>query len=193
MERKKKRVLFLCTGNSCRSQMAEGWLRHLAGDRFEAISAGTDPQGIHPLTGESMRERGIEIPGQRSKSVEKILGQSFDFVITVCDKAREICPTFPGSSTSLHWSLSDPAEAKGLLKNNLDISHPIFGPSLNAPQSKTPQHSRAMPRLFLNRSVQIRPKSGRDFVQGIFYQALRGPSMRKWQCLGGYEMKLAIA
>ena len=87
MERTKKRVLFLCTGNSCRSQMAESWLRHLAGDRFEAISAGTDPQGIHPLTVESMSEHGIEFPGQRSKSVENFSGQSFDFVITVCDKA----------------------------------------------------------------------------------------------------------
>ena len=101
--------------------MAEGWLRHLAGDRFEAISAGTDTQGIHPLTVESMRERGIEIPGQRSKSVENFLGQSFDFVITVCDKARENCPIFPGSSTSLHWSLSDPAEAKGTFDEEMAV------------------------------------------------------------------------
>ena len=103
MERTKKRVLFLCTGNSCRSQMAESWLRHLAGDRFEAISAGTDPQGIHPLTVESMRERGIEVPGQRSKSVENFSGQSFDFVITVCDKAPGL---LNGETTSeAHYSL----------------------------------------------------------------------------------------
>ena len=107
-----RRVLFVCTGNRARSQMAEGLLRHLAGDRFRAYSAGTEPKGIAPLTIEVMREIGIDVSKQRSKSVEEFAGQAFDYVITVCDVADEQCPTFPGEGKRLHWSVEDPAEAK---------------------------------------------------------------------------------
>lgn len=107
-----KRVLFVCTGNRARSQMAEGLLRQLAGDRFQAYSAGTEPKGIAPQTVEVMGEIGIDVSGQRSKPVEEFLGQAFDCVITVCDVASERCPTFPGEGRRLHWSVEDPAEAE---------------------------------------------------------------------------------
>ena len=109
----RSRVLFLCVGNSARSQMAEGWLRHLAGDRFEAASAGTRPTGVHPLAVEAMREVGIDLSGHRSKSAEEYAGQRFDYVVTVCDPAREACPLFPGAGAMLHWSFDDPAAATG--------------------------------------------------------------------------------
>jgi arsenate reductase len=109
----KKRILFLCTGNSCRSQMAEGWLRHLAGDRFEVSSAGTDPVGLNPAAVESMRESGVDISAHRSKHVNEFAGVRFDYVVTVCDRARETCPIFPGARTALHWSFDDPAAAQG--------------------------------------------------------------------------------
>jgi arsenate reductase len=109
----KKRVLFLCTGNSCRSQMAEGLLRHLAGDRFEAGSAGTRPVGLNPGAVEAMNEIGIDISHHRSKGIEEYLGQRFDYAITVCDQAKEVCPIFPGAGSMLHWSLDDPAAAEG--------------------------------------------------------------------------------
>lgn len=108
----KKTVLFLCTGNSCRSQMAEGWLRHLAGDRFEVVSAGTHPAGPNPGAVEAMQEVGIDISHHHSKPVQTFLGWRFDHVITVCDQAKEACPTFPGGSM-LHWSFEDPAAATG--------------------------------------------------------------------------------
>ncbi|HEX8926298.1 MAG TPA: arsenate reductase ArsC [Terriglobales bacterium] len=108
-----KRVLFLCTGNSCRSQMAEGWLRHLAGERFEAYSAGTQPTAVNPLALRVMGEKGIDISGQRSKDVAEYAKQRFDFVITVCDRAQSECPVFPGSAVRFHWPLQDPAEAQG--------------------------------------------------------------------------------
>ena len=107
------RILFLCTGNSCRSQMAEGWLRHLASPPAEAFSAGTNPQTVNPLAVESMQERGVDISGHRSKSVREFLGQRFDFVITVCDQAQQSCPTFPDSPCLLHWSIPDPAKTDG--------------------------------------------------------------------------------
>ena len=109
------RVLFVCTGNRARSQMAEGLLRHLAGDRFDAYSAGTAPSGISQLTIEAMREAGIDVSGQRSKSVVEFATQHFDYVITVCDTARESCSVFP-SGEQLHWSIEDPsnAEARGV-------------------------------------------------------------------------------
>src|ERR1051326_3595817 len=91
----KKRVLILCTGNSARSQMAEGLLRQMAGDRFEVESAGVEPSHVRPQAIEVMREIGIDISGQRSKSVDEFAGQEFDYVITVCDNARERCPAFP--------------------------------------------------------------------------------------------------
>lgn len=92
------RVLFLCTGNSCRSQMAEGYLRHLAGDRFAVESAGTLPSHVNPLAIRAMKEKGIDISGHRSKNVTEFLGQHFTYVITVCDNARQQCPIFPGNS-----------------------------------------------------------------------------------------------
>ena len=108
----KKRVLFLCTGNSARSQMAEGILRHLAGDRFDVFSAGTHPKGMHPKTVQMMNEVGIDIAGQSSKDVAKYDGQQFDYVITVCDRAKQNCPIFPGAAP-IHWGFDDPAEATG--------------------------------------------------------------------------------
>lgn len=109
----KPRVLFLCTGNSARSQMAEALLRDLAGERFEVFSAGTDPKGLHPLAVAAMREIGMDISGQQSKSLEPFVGQPWDYVITVCDRAAGNCPVFPGRGERLHWSFPDPAEAQG--------------------------------------------------------------------------------
>jgi arsenate reductase len=108
-----KRVLFVCTGNRARSQMAEGLLRHLAGDRFQVYSAGTEPKGLAHLTVEVMREIGIDVSGQRSKSVEEFAGQRFEYVITVCDSARQRCPAFPGGGARIHWDVEDPADTKG--------------------------------------------------------------------------------
>src|SRR5437763_12761174 len=93
----KTRVLFLCTGNSCRSQMAEGWLRHLAGDRLEVFSAGTKPVGLNPLAVDVMREAGVDISHHSSKHVSECFSQQFPYVITVCDSAAESCPIFPGA------------------------------------------------------------------------------------------------
>lgn len=109
----RKRVLILCTGNSARSQMAEGLLRHLGGGRFEVESAGTRPGRLRPEAVEVMREAGIDISGHRSKSVDEFAGQEFDAVITVCDNAREHCPVFPGRTERVHWSFDDPAAAEG--------------------------------------------------------------------------------
>ena len=118
------RILFLCMGNSCRSQMAKGWLRHLAGPPVEAFSAGTEPQTVNPLAVESMKERAVDISGHRSKSVQEFLGQRFDFVITVCDRAQESCPTFPDSSLR-HWNVPDPAKAEGTREERLAFFHLI--------------------------------------------------------------------
>ena len=107
----KERILFLCTGNSARSQMAEGLLRHLAGDRFEVFSAGTKPAGLNPNAVTAMREAGIDISALRSKSVEEFAGQQFDYVFTVCDNAKESCPIFPGGGRRVHHSFEDPAAA----------------------------------------------------------------------------------
>ena len=100
----KTRVLFLCTHNSARSQMAEGLLRHLAGDRFEVVSAGTEATFVRPEAIEAMAELGADISGQESKALERYLGEPFDYVVTVCDDANEACPTFPGAKHRLHWS-----------------------------------------------------------------------------------------
>jgi arsenate reductase len=105
----KQTVLFLCTGNSARSQMAEGWLRHLAGKRFEVFSAGTHPVGLNPGSVEVMAEVGIDIAHHRSKSVAEFTGKPFDYVITVCDRAKEICPMWSGARHLVHWSFDDPA------------------------------------------------------------------------------------
>jgi len=107
------KVLFLCTGNSCRSQMAEGLLRHYADDSMTAASAGTRPAGLNPLAIEAMHEVEVDISRQRSKHVDTLRDEPFDYVITVCDHARANCPLFPGSAVTLHWGLDDPAEAEG--------------------------------------------------------------------------------
>src|SRR6266404_7998647 len=109
----RKKLLFVCTGNSARSQMAEGLLRHIAGDRFEAFSAGTRPTDIRPEAMRVMDEIGIDISGQYPKFVDKFIGQNFDYVVTVCDNANESCPLFPGSAERLHWSFQDPAAVQG--------------------------------------------------------------------------------
>lgn len=105
----KQTVLFLCTGNSARSQMAEGWLRHLAGDRFEVFSAGTHPVGLNPGSVDAMREVGIDIAHHRSKSVTEFTAIPLDYVITVCDRAKETCPVWSGAKHLMHWSFDDPA------------------------------------------------------------------------------------
>ena len=119
METMKRRVLVLCTGNSARSQMAEGLLRELGGDRLEVYSAGTLPSEVNPLAIEAMRERGIDISGHRSKHLSEFLGQPFDDVLTVCDKAAENCPIFPGRARRTHWSFPDPAAAQGSSEERL--------------------------------------------------------------------------
>jgi arsenate reductase len=107
------KVLFLCTGNSCRSQMAEGWARHLHGDKFEVHSAGIKPQKLHPLAVRVMKEAGVDISAQRSKHVRVLRDVAFDYVVTVCDSARESCPLFPGKTKVLHRDFEDPACAQG--------------------------------------------------------------------------------
>ncbi len=115
------KVLFLCTGNSARSQMAEGYLRYVAGDKFEAISAGIEPKTLNPLAVEVMQEIGIDISRQRSKDVVSLLGQHVPYVVTVCDNAKERCPIFPGTWKFLHWSFEDPAEATGTHEEKLEV------------------------------------------------------------------------
>ena len=109
----KRRVLFLCVHNSARSQMAEGLLRARAGDSFDVHSAGNAATAVRPLAVQAMAELGIDIGGQRSKSVDEYAGQRFDYAITVCDDAKEACPYFPGAATQIHWRFDDPAAATG--------------------------------------------------------------------------------
>lgn len=109
----KRRVLILCTGNSARSQMAEGLLRHVAGDEFEVESAGTIASFVRPQAIAAMAEIGIDISGHRSKCLNEFLGDPFDYIITVCDNAAENCPVFPGKAERIHWSFDDPAETSG--------------------------------------------------------------------------------
>lgn len=117
----KKRVLFLCTGNSARSQMAEGLLRHIAGDSYEVFSAGTHPVGVNPFAIQVMKEIGIDISHHRSKSLSEFLNEPFDFIITVCDRANETCPAFPGDVTRIHWGFDDPAAAQGSDEERLSV------------------------------------------------------------------------
>lgn len=117
----KKRVLILCTGNSARSQMAEGLLRHDAGQRFEAESAGTKASFVRPEAITVMQEVGIDITGHRSKNVDEFAGQRFDYVITVCDNARETCPVFFGAPQKLHHDFDDPAAFKGSEEERLAV------------------------------------------------------------------------
>lgn len=107
------RVLFLCTANSARSQMAEGLLRALGGDRFEVASAGVEPGALHPLAVRAMAEVGVDISRHEAKGVDRFVDARFDFVITVCDAAAERCPVFPGAAKRLHWSIEDPANTRG--------------------------------------------------------------------------------
>ncbi len=117
----KRRILFLCTGNSARSQMAEGYLRQLAGDRFEVFSAGTHPVGLNPKAVAVMKEIGIDISKHQSKSVDEFVGQKFDYVIAVCDSAKESCPIFPGATERLHYSFQDPAAANGTAEEQVAL------------------------------------------------------------------------
>lgn len=117
----KTKVLFLCTGNSARSQMAEGYLRHAAGDRYESLSAGVEPKGLNPLAVQAMREIGIDISQQQSKDVAHLLRERIPYVVTVCDNAKERCPIFPGAWKSLHWTLEDPATAAGTPEEKLAV------------------------------------------------------------------------
>jgi arsenate reductase (thioredoxin) len=120
-EKQRKRVLFLCTHNSARSQMAEGLLRYLAGDRFEAMSAGTEATHVRPLAIRAMEEIGIDISTQESKTLDRYLREPFDHVITVCDDANEACPFFPGAAERLHWSFEDPSKAEGSEEERLAV------------------------------------------------------------------------
>jgi arsenate reductase len=119
--KEKARVLFLCTHNSARSQMADGLLRHLAGDRFEAMSAGTEATRVRPLAIRAMEEVGVDISGQESKTLDRDLEVTFDHVITVCDDANEACPFFPGTRERLHWSFKDPSRAEGSEEERLAV------------------------------------------------------------------------
>jgi arsenate reductase (thioredoxin) len=119
--RERARVLFLCTHNSARSQMAEGMLSHLAGDRFEPHSAGTEATHVRPLAIRVMDEIRIDISGQESKTLERYLDETFDYVITVCDDANEACPFFPGAANRLHWSFEDPSRARGSEEEQLAV------------------------------------------------------------------------
>ncbi len=114
-------VLFLCTHNSARSQMAEGFLRHLAGHCFEVASAGTEARGVNPLAVRAMAERGVDISGQSSKTLDRFLDDTWDFVVTVCDSAREACPVFPRAVARVHWSFDDPSRARGSEEERLAV------------------------------------------------------------------------
>lgn len=117
----KPQVLFLCTGNSARSQMAEGYLRYAAEDYFEPLSAGTEPKGLNPLAIKAMQEIGIDISHQKSKDVMSFLGQYIPYIVTVCDNARERCPIFPRTFKFLHWSFEDPAAENGSHEEKLAV------------------------------------------------------------------------
>jgi len=121
----KKKLLFVCTGNSARSQMAEGLLRDIADDRFEVSSAGTKPTDIRPEAIKVMDEIGIDISGQYPKYVDKFIGQNFDYVITVCDSTKEACPVFPAMAERLHWSFQDPAAVQGAESERLSAFRKI--------------------------------------------------------------------
>lgn len=124
MDTPKLRVLFLCTGNSCRSQMAEGWARALKSDCVEAFSAGTQPQGLNPLAVRVMAEAGVDIAGHQSKSLESLAAQRFDYVVTVCDSAHESCPTAPGFGEIVHVGFDDPPRlARGAATDDEAMPH----------------------------------------------------------------------
>ncbi|MGB9642881.1 MAG: arsenate reductase ArsC [Candidatus Ratteibacteria bacterium] len=108
-----KKILFLCTGNSCRSQMAEGLANYYGRGKIQAFSAGLNPSIVNPFAIEVMAEIGIDISKHRSKNLEEFLGQQFDFIITLCESAKQNCPLFPGKATKIHWDIKDPADATG--------------------------------------------------------------------------------
>ena len=116
-----KRVLFLCTGNAARSQMAEGYLRALGDLRFTVFSAGIDPKGVHPLAIDVMFEDGIDIGNQVSEPLADFVGTEFDFIVTLCSSAKQECPNFPGQGNRYHWDLSDPAAGSGTKPEKLQI------------------------------------------------------------------------
>ena len=118
---RRKSVIFLCTGNSARSQMAEGLMQHLRGNEFEVFSAGSEPKGIHPLTIEVMKGIGIDISHQRSKHLDEYLNKNFDYIITLCDHAAKTCPLFPGSGERIHQGFPDPVSVKGTEEERLEI------------------------------------------------------------------------
>jgi len=109
----KKKVLFLCTGNSCRSQIAEGYLKHLAGEKFDVYSAGLEPSQVNPNAIRVMKEENIDISFHTSDDINKFINEDFDYIVTVCDNAKENCPYFPGDAIRIHWSFEDPADATG--------------------------------------------------------------------------------
>lgn len=115
--RSKPKVLFLCTGNACRSQMAEGWARQLKADVVEAYSAGVEPHGLNPLVVKVMAEVGVDLSGHRSKHVSELASVPFDYVLTVCDHANETCPVFPGNVKRLHVSFDDPPRLARAARN----------------------------------------------------------------------------
>lgn len=120
-----KKVLFLCTGNSARSQMAEGFLRHMAEDRFKVYSAGVKPTAVNPLAIKVMAEIGIDISKHRSKSVMEFIDQSFDYVVTVCGNAQKTCPVFPGEHEKVHWDIEDPVAYEGNKEDKLKVFRKI--------------------------------------------------------------------
>jgi len=115
----KKKVIFICTGNACRSQMAEGLLRHMAGDKFEVYSAGSHPSRLHPASVAVMAEWNIDITHHTSEPINDYLETGIDIVITVCDNAKQICPTFPGNVKRIHWGLDDPYHGWGAKPEDL--------------------------------------------------------------------------
>ena len=117
----KIRVLVLCTHNSARSQMAERFLRQLAGDRFEVASAGMQARGVNPLAVRAMAEAGVDLAGHSSKTLDRFLEERWDYVVTVCDSADEACPVFPRAATRLHWSFDDPSSARGSEEERLAV------------------------------------------------------------------------
>ncbi len=123
----KQRVLILCTGNSARSQMAEGILRHVAGEQFDVESAGVQPSIVRPEAIEVMNDIGIDISSHRSKSVEEFTNEHFDYIITVCDNAKKSCPIFPGDARRIHWSFDDPAAVVGSSEERLVAFRTVRG------------------------------------------------------------------
>ncbi len=117
----KKKVLFICTHNSARSQMAEGFLRHFYGDFYEVFSAGTEPGRVHPFAVKVMKEAAVDISTHFSKSVDLFLGEEIDLVVTVCDHAREVCPYFPGARSYMHYSFPDPSNVEGSEELKLEV------------------------------------------------------------------------